>query len=264
MIPEFIPFTAAFLFGSIVGSFLNVCIFRLPDGESVVFPGSHCRACKKLIAWYDNIPLFSYVFLRGQCRHCHAHISRQYFLIELTAAFLFVLFYHIFGATLVGGIYLVFSLALLVEAVIDLRHQIIPDEITLPGIILGLLLSGLIPSLQGQENWMNGLGASFLGALAGGGFLFAAGFLAEKIMKKEAMGGGDVKLMAMIGAFLGWPGVLWTIFVSSVLGSAAGLYLRFKKGEQYIPYGPYLALAAFMYLFYGKAFVQWYLAFLGL
>jgi leader peptidase (prepilin peptidase)/N-methyltransferase len=258
-----LAFVAAFGFGAIVGSFLNVCIFRLPDGESVVFPGSHCRSCKKPLGWYDNVPLLSFIFLRGHCRHCKSPISRQYFLIEIVTALLFVLFYHFFGPTPTGGIYLVFSMALLVAGVIDLRHRIIPDEITLPGIVLGLGLSALVPTLHGQETWVRGLGASFLGAAIGGGFLYLAGTAAEKILKKEAMGGGDVKLLAMIGAFIGWSGVFWTIFFSSLLGSVAGIYMRLKKGEQYVPYGPYLALAAFMYLFFGSELIRLYWKWLG-
>jgi leader peptidase (prepilin peptidase) / N-methyltransferase len=177
---------------------------------------------------------------------------------------LFVLFYHFFGPTVKGGVYLLLALALLVQGVIDLRHQIIPDEITLPGIVLGLVLSGFFPGLHEQTLWWKGLGMSFFGVLIGGGFLYAAGTLAEKIMKKEAMGGGDVKLLAMIGAFLGWKAILWTIFISSLLGSVAGVYLRLKRGEVYIPYGPYLGLAAFLFMFFGQSFIGWYTRFLGL
>lgn len=258
------PFIIAFAFGAIVGSFLNVCIFRLPEGQSVVFPGSRCRFCKKAIRWADNIPLVSYAVLKGRCRHCRAAISPQYFWIEFFTAALFVFFYFYFGPTPRGFITLLFSLALLVETAIDFRHQIIPDAITLPGIVLGLLASALIPGLHGQTSALWGFVWALVGMLVGGGILYLAGTLAEWILKKEAMGGGDVKLLAMIGAILGWPGVLWTIFVSSFLGSIVGLYIRFTKGQDRIPYGPYLAAAAFSYLFIGKQAIAAYLKFIGI
>ena len=253
----------ALAIGLITGSFLNVCIFRLPEGKSVVFPASHCRFCNQAIAWYDNIPLLSYAVLSGRCRHCRAAISPQYFWIELFTGVLFVLFYSYFGWTARGIIYLVFSLALLVETAIDFRHQIIPDAITLPGMVLGLAVSACVPGLHGQTSPLWGFAWALVGLLAGGGFLYLTGTLAEWILKKEAMGGGDVKLLAMIGTILGWPGVLWTIFVSSLLGSMVGLYVRCTKGEERIPYGPYLAVAAFSYLFIGKQAIQAYLKFIG-
>ncbi len=253
-----------FAVGLITGSFLNVCIFRLPEGQSVVFPSSHCCFCQKAIGWYDNIPLVSYAVLKGRCRHCRAAISPQYFWIELFTGALFVLFYFYFGVTARGSVYLIFALALLVETAIDFRHQIIPDAITLPGIVLGLVASTLIPGLHGQTSPLWGFVWALAGLLVGGGILYLAGTLAEWILKKEAMGGGDVKLLAMIGTILGWPGVLWTIFVSSLLGSVVGLYVRLTKGQERIPYGPYLAAAAFSYLFIGKQAIQVYLKFMGI
>lgn len=250
--------------GLIVGSFLNVCIFRLPDGQSVVFPESHCRVCQKAIAWFDNVPLLSYALLKGRCRQCHTAISPQYFWIETFTGALFVLFYFYFGFTARAFVFLIFSLALLVETAIDFRHQIIPDAITLPGIVLGLLASVLLPELHGQTSAVWGFVWALVGMLAGGGILYAAGTLAEWVLKKEAMGGGDVKLLAMIGAIIGWPGVLWTIFVSSLLGSIVGVYVRVTKGEERIPYGPYLAAAAFSYLFIGKQAIKAYLKFIGI
>ena len=249
--------------GLITGSFLNVCIYRLPEGKSVVFPGSHCRVCLKAIGWYDNIPLVSYAALRGRCRHCRASISPQYFWIEFFTGALFLLFYFHFGLTARGVVYLVFSLALLVETAIDFRHQIIPDAITLPGMVLGLLISACLPGLHAQTSPLWGFVWALAGLLAGGGILYLAGTLAEWILKKEALGGGDVKLLAMIGTIIGWPGVLWTIFVSSLLGSMVGLYVRFTKGEERIPYGPYLAAAAFSYLFIGPQAIKVYLKFIG-
>jgi len=248
----------SFTFGTIVGSFLNVCIFRVPEGESVVFPGSHCRACRKAIAWYDNVPVLSWLVLGGRCRHCRARISAQYWVVELLTGGLFAACYRVFGLTPEGFIYLGLALALVVESFIDLRHQIIPDGITLPGIAVGLAVSALWPPLHGRENWTGALAASFIGVLAGGGLLWIIGSLGEKIFKREAMGGGDVKLLAMIGAFLGWEGVLWTVFAASVLGTVFGLYQRLRRGAEEIPFGPYLGLAAFVYPFFGRSVVEWY------
>ena len=252
------PTLMTFLFGSMVGSFLNVCILRMPKDESIAFPASHCPACKKPIAWYDNIPVVSFIILGAKCRHCRAKISWQYPLIEILTAVLFVVFYRNFGLTPKGFLYLYLSLILLAQSIIDMRYKIIPDELTLPAIVVGLAVCAFFPEIHGQTTHWSGFLKSLIGVLVGGGFLYAAGTIAEWILKKEAMGGGDVKLLAAIGAAVGWKGVLWTIFVSSLIGTIGGLYLRFTKGEELIPYGPYLALAAFLYLFYGPAAVDWY------
>ena len=252
-----------FCMGAVVGSFLNVCIVRIPKEESIVFPGSHCVFCNHAIGWYDNIPIISFFILRGRCRHCAKKISWQYVLVELLTAILFVFFYRFFGASAKGAAYLLLSLALLVESVIDMRYKIIPDSITLPGIVIGLAASAFFPAIHGESSHWHGLLASFGGMLLGGGFLYAAGSIAELILKKEAMGGGDVKLLAMIGSVLGWRGVVWTLFVSSLIGSAAGIYLRLKRGDLLIPYGPYLAAAAVLYIFVGPQFMHWYAARLG-
>lgn len=254
----------AALAGVCVGSFLNVCIVRLPEERSIVFPGSHCVTCKTPILWYDNIPVVSYLLLRGRCRKCRTGISWVYPFIEIVTGALFVLFYMTLGVTPAAFVYLGLSLALLVETVIDLRYQIIPDEITLPGIVSGLVVSALWPGLHGKELWWSGALSSGIGILAGGGFLYAAGTLAEKILKKEAMGGGDVKLLAFIGAVLGWQGVLWTVLVSSFTGAIAGSILRWTTGEERIPFGPYLALGAFLYIFFGQSSIRWYIQMVGL
>ncbi len=248
----------AFLFGSMVGSFLNVCIFRLPKEESIVFPASHCTSCSKTIVWFDNIPVLSFVVLGAKCRNCHAKISWQYPLIEIVSAVLFVIFYRTFGLTPKGFLYLYLSLVLLVQSLIDMRYRIIPDLLTLPTIVIGLIVSAFFPEIHGQSSHFTGFLQSLLGVFVGGGFLYAAGTIGEWILKKEAMGGGDVKLLAAIGAVIGWRGVLWTIFVSSLIGTVGGLYLRFTKGEELIPFGPYLALGAFLYLFYGSSVIEWY------
>lgn len=253
------PVLIAFVFGAIVGSFMNVCILRLPKEESIVFPGSHCVSCKRSIAWFDNIPLVSFFVLGRKCRHCAAPISWQYVGIELLTACTFVLFYQTFGLTVKGIAYLLFTLVIIVESAIDFRHRIIPDELTLPGIAAGLILSTVFPSLQNETVFWKGLVQSLLGMLVGGGFLYLLGTIAEFILKKEAMGGGDVKLLAMTGALLGWKAVLWTLFVSSLLGSVAGLFQRLRGGEEKIPFGPYLGLAAVLYLFVGESTIAWYL-----
>ncbi len=250
--------------GAIVGSFLNVCIFRIPKEESIVFPASRCPSCKKPIAPLDNIPVLSFLILKGRCRHCAAPISLQYPLVEILSACFFVLFYYYFGLTAKGVLYLLMALALLTETFIDLRHQIIPDIITLPGIVIGLLASVFFPELHGKERWWAGLLQSFIGVSVGGGFFYITGSIAEMILKKEAIGGGDIKLLAMIGALLGWQGVVWTIFLSSLLGSAFGLYFRIKSGNERIPYGPYIAAGAFFYLFFGQKFISWYAHSLGI
>lgn len=254
------PIVIAIFFGAIVGSFLNVCILRLPKGESLVAPDSHCLSCQRPILWFENIPVLSFLFLKGRCRHCHEKISWQYPIIEVVSAALFVIFYNAYGFTPKGVFYLAATLALLVVSLIDFRHQIIPDEISLSGIVIGLIASTVFPGIQEESSWVFGFLKSALGIVVGGGFLFLAGTIAEKILKKEAMGGGDVKLMAMIGALTGLPGVVWTVFVSSLLGSAVGVYLRMKKGEERIPFGPYLAVAAVLYFFYGHHLIASYLS----
>ncbi len=257
LIPAF-----AFAGGAMIGSFLNVCIVRLPQDESIAFPASHCRSCKAPVQWYDNVPIFSWFVLGGKCRKCKVGFSGKYPAIEFLTGCLFVLFFVTFGLTAVSGVYLVFTLALLVQTMIDFEHEIIPDVITLPGIVLGLAASFALPELHGQSSRLAALGQSAIGVFVGGGFLWLAGTIAERILKKEAMGGGDVKLLAMIGALLGWPGVVWTIFVSSLLGSVVGIYMRVTSGKERIPFGPYLGLAAFLYLFFGVRAMQWYFDYL--
>lgn len=201
----------AFLLGSIVGSFLNVCIYRIPAGMSVVFPPSSCPHCQHQIRWYQNIPIFSYLFLGGRCSSCRAHISFRYPTIESLTGFLFLLVLYYFGFSLATLVYWVFVAALVVITFIDLDHQIIPDIISLPGIIVGFAGSFFIPWLS----WAD----SLLGILLGGGTLFAVAWLYEKIAKREGMGGGDIKLLGMLGAFLGWQAVLPIVFLSSFAGT---------------------------------------------
>ncbi len=174
-----------------------------------------------------------------------------------------MLFYHFFGVSPKGILYLVLSLALLVESVIDMRYKIIPDQITLPGIVIGLLASAFFPSIHHEVSHGRAFLAALIGMFVGGGFLYLAGTIAEWFLKKDAMGGGDVKLLAFVGAVIGWRGVVWTIFVSSLIGSVVGIYLRLKKGEELIPFGPYLGLGAFLYLFIGPQMMEWYFHLIG-
>src|SRR4030065_2890023 len=203
------------IFGALVGSFLNVCICRLPEEESIIWPGSHCPHCKNPIKFYDHIPLVSYILLKGKCRHCKNTISFQYFLIEGITALSSLFLFMKFGPSLSYLFYFAFVAALTVMTVIDLYHQIIPDVISLPGIGVGLLASLLIPQLT----FLN----SLIGILLGGGSLFLVATLYQWLFKREGMGGGDVKLLAMIGAFLGWKAVLITIILGSFIGSIIGI-----------------------------------------
>jgi leader peptidase (prepilin peptidase) / N-methyltransferase len=242
------------IFGAMVGSFLNVCIFRLPKEESIIWPGSHCPHCKKPIKFYDNIPLISYFLLRGECRYCKGSISLQYPLVEGITALSSLLLFIKFGPTLSFLIYFTFVAALIVITVIDLYHQIIPDVISLPGIAAGLLLSLINP----YTTFFN----SLIGVLIGGGSLFAVATLYQWLFKREGMGGGDVKLLAMIGAFLGWKAVILTILLSSLIGSLVGIIIMVLKGKDFkyaIPFGPFLSLGAVIALFYQNEIIFWYL-----
>jgi len=242
------------IFGALVGSFLNVCICRLPEEESIIWPGSHCPHCKKPIRFYDNLPLISYFLLRGKCRYCKKTISLQYPLIEGITALSSLFLFMKFGPSLSYLFYFAFVAALTVMTVIDLYHQIIPDVISLPGIGVGLLASLLIPQLT----FLN----SLIGILLGGGSLFLVATLYQWLFKREGMGGGDVKLLAMIGAFLGWKAVLLTILLSSLIGSITGILIMIVKGKDFkyaIPFGPFLSLAAVISLFYGENIIRWYL-----
>lgn len=236
------------LFGALVGSFLNVVIVRLPEeGSSVVFPASHCPACKKPISWYDNIPLVSFLVLGGRCRQCGQRISWRYPLVEGAMALLSLALYQHFGLTILFPIYFVFCAALLAVIFIDFQHQIIPDVISLPGIVLGLCLSFVNPFVTWQD--------AGLGALFGGGSFYLVALVYYLLTKREGMGGGDIKLLAMIGAFLGWQSLPFVVFGSSVMGTVVGVWAMVKQrkgGKTVIPYGPFLAIAALLYLFFRR------------
>lgn len=225
---------SAFVFGLVIGSFLNVVIYRLPRGESIVRPRSACPHCGHLLGFFDLVPVFSFLFLRGRCRYCHGRISWQYPLVEGITGAAFALLAWRYGLSSQAAGYAVYAALLIAIAGIDLGHQIVPDVLSLPGIGIGLLF-GLA-----QGSLVN----SLLGALIGGGALLAVYLAALFLLKKEGLGLGDAKLMAMIGAFLGWQGALFTILAGSLLGSVAGLVLlakgRLRMGEP-MPFGPYLA-----------------------
>ena len=245
-----------FIIGAIWGSFMNVCIHRLPRKESIVRPRSHCPSCGKMIPWYDNIPVLSFLTLGGKCRFCKKRISVVYPIVEILSGLLCVLLFLNFGLTVKFFILWYFLSALIVVSFIDLRIHEIPDEITLSGIALGMIAAALYPPLLGKAGNLSSLFDSFLGVIAGGGSIYLLGFIGEFIFKKEAMGGGDVKLLAMIGAFIGWKLTIVTFFLAPLSGSIVGIALKIKKGEEIIPYGPHLSLAAVIALFWGERFIR--------
>ncbi len=241
-----------FVTGSIMGSFLNVCIYRLPRRQSVVAPRSYCPNCKEPIQWYDNIPILSYLILRGRCRRCKGRISLRYLIVEILTASLFLLLYLFFGFSPRFFAYATMAGALIISTFVDLETQEIPDEVTLSGIVIGLIVSLVSPAVVGEAVAWKGCLASALGALAGGTSIYLMGFLGELVFKKEAMGGGDVKLLAMIGAFLGWRLALLVFFIAPLFGSVVGIVMRIREGSETIPYGPYLSLAALVAVFWGE------------
>lgn len=264
----------ALLFGLVIGSFLNVVILRVPQGISINTPRSHCPQCKKLIRWYDNIPLLSYAILRGRCRRCKKTISARYPSIEALSGVVSVLLFFKFGIGIEWGIYLAFSAALIALAFIDLDHRILPDPITLNGIWIGVLVSVYLaqPSplvsrlfrtagIEASNPRLIALIASVLGAVAGGGLLWAVAEAYLRLRGIEGMGFGDVKMMAMVGAFLGAPLALLTIMLGSLLGSVIGLIfikLSDKSREYELPFGTFLSFAGIVAVLYGEDLVRWY------
>ena len=241
--------------GAIVGSFLNVCVYRIPRSLSIVFPGSQCPNCKTHIAFYDNIPILSYLILKGKCRHCHAPISIKYPLVEAMNAVLYLGIFLKFGLSFTTLVYFIFVSILIVVSFIDFGFRIIPDGLSFSGIVLGFLSSLFIL----QITWLQ----SLLGILIGGGLLLAVALTYEKITHKEGMGGGDVKLLAMIGAFTGWQGIPFVILVSSFVGAIVGIIfiILTKKDTKFaIPFGPFLSFAAILYIFLGPKLIRWYLS----
>ncbi len=306
-----------FVFGAVVGSFLNVCIYRVPKDESVVFPPSHCPRCDYRIRWYDNIPIVSYLLLRGNCRSCGCRISPLYPLVELLNGLLTMFLFLRFGATPTFLVLFLFCAALVVITFIDLEHQIIPDVISVPGILVGYLASLFVPVfsyrvflsgittgfgtlliLLAGYRWLTrredepgvlkelvqlslfaapaALAAwhyaplfpfhswadSLSGILVGGGSLLLVASAYAAIAGREGMGGGDIKLLAMMGAFLGWRAIPFIVFAGSLVGSVIGItvmVLQKKDSKLALPFGPFLAFGAVLYIFFGRQIIHWYL-----
>jgi leader peptidase (prepilin peptidase)/N-methyltransferase len=247
-----------FILGLCVGSFMNVCIYRIPAQRSIVRPASSCPSCRTPIRFYDNVPLLSYLWLRGKCRACGAGISIRYPLVELLGGLTALAVFLKFGPTLEGIVYFLFCTALEIITFIDIDHRKIPDRISLSGIPLFFCANLFIPG--------PGPVASLLGILVGGGSLLAIAWGYAALTGKEGMGGGDIKLLAMIGALLGWKGVLFTIFVSSAVGTVAGIALmvRARKGmKTALPFGPFLSIGAVAYVFFGPQLIALYLSQFG-
>jgi leader peptidase (prepilin peptidase)/N-methyltransferase len=241
--------------GLCVGSFLNVCIYRLPRGESLVRPPSRCPSCGRQLSWFDNIPVLSWVALRGRCRRCGAAIAIRYPLVELTTAALWVLIAAVTPPDALLASRLVLATALVVLFMIDLEHQILPNAITLPGIVVGFLFSLIAPP---------GPVASLIGIAAGAGILYAIAAGYYMLRGEEGMGMGDVKMLAMLGAFLGWRAVLLTLVLSSFAGAIVGVAMMLSKrgNMQYaLPFGTFLALAALVAMLAGEPILAWYIGF---
>jgi leader peptidase (prepilin peptidase)/N-methyltransferase len=241
----------AFIFGAAVGSFLNVCIYRMPAKTSIIKPGSRCPHCLKPLHFYDNIPIISYIILRGKCRNCGGKISWRYPMVELLTAVLTLMLFLKFGLTIKFFTYFVYFAVLIIITFIDLDHQIIPDVLTLPGIPIFTLAAIFLI----QRPWTEAV----LGLLIGGGVLLAIAMGYELITKREGMGGGDIKLLAMIGGFLGWKSLIFILLFSSLFGAIVGftLILIKKTDMKYaVPFGPFLAAAVVAYVFWGEEFTR--------
>jgi len=259
-----------FMFGACLGSFLNVCIYRIPAELSVVKPRSRCPKCLTNLAWYDNIPILGWLMLRGKCRYCKASIAARYPSIELLTAILFTLVwlkYPLFqesGLDFQFAAYWVLAFGLVLGSFVDIDEMWIPDRCTIGGMILGPILSFLVPAMHGAEGPVAGLVQSLIGMAAGFGLFWSISILGRLILKKDAMGFGDVKLMGALGAFLGWESVIFITFVSSLLGAVIGLsFIAAGKKElqSKIPFGPYIALAAIIWMLGGsvlwEAYREW-------
>jgi leader peptidase (prepilin peptidase) / N-methyltransferase len=253
--PDALAIGALAILGLAIGSFLNVCIHRVPRGGSIVSPGSRCPHCGYVLKWYDNIPVLSYAMLAGRCRGCQAPISIRYPIVEVITMVVFVAHYLVFGPDILLVPRLLFATALIALFAIDLEHHLLPNVITLPGIVVGLAFSTMLPP---------GLVDAIIGVLAGGGVLWLVGEAYYRYSGQEGMGGGDVKMLAMIGAFLGWQLMVLTLVLSSVLGSVVGLLvIVFRKGgmKYALPYGTFLSLAALVASLYGRRILDWYMGF---
>ncbi|MBF0489059.1 MAG: prepilin peptidase [Candidatus Omnitrophica bacterium] len=317
-----------FLFGCLIGSFLNVCIVRLPAEKSVVFPSSHCPKCQKNIEWYDNIPLISWMILGGKCRHCQSPISFRYWMVEFLTGSTFAAFYLHYGLNPLLTPYLVMVACFIVAMFVDLEHRIIPDEVSVGGMWAGIFLSALIPQMHPMTDdlvsgsffagfivviclfltWIypifckhlieneepyddkplkvlvlvslifialitthtlvlpgilnahaHSLAGALIGFIIGGGSIYMMGLIGDIIFRKESMGGGDVKLMAMVGAFLGWKIAILAFFIAPFFGGVIGIIEKIRTKDSTIAYGPFLVLGTLISLFWGQAIVDWLL-----
>lgn len=251
-----VNYVLIFILGLIVGSFSNVCIYRIPRNESIVYPASHCLKCRSNISPKDNIPLLSFILLKGRCRNCKSKISIQYPIVELLTGLIYLIIYLTYGLSVQTLIYIFLSSSLIIIAFIDLNEQIVPDEISLPGIVIGFVISFFVPYIS----FIN----SALGVFIGGGIILIIGMGGSVIFKKEAMGGGDVKLAAMIGAFLGWRYIIISLFLGFFLGALAGIFLilsKIKRREDVVPFGPFIVLGSLITLLWGEKIISWYTGF---
>jgi leader peptidase (prepilin peptidase)/N-methyltransferase len=246
-----------FLIGSVIGSFLNVCIYRIPRNLSIISPSSRCPSCNTAIKPYDNVPVISFLLLSGRCRYCKAKISLRYPLVETLNALFYGAVLWRYGVGWYTPVFFAFCSSLLVIAFIDLDFQIIPDVITIPGILIGLIASSVILPDPFARNSLLGFKGSVIGLLSGSGLFYLIA-----ILSRGGMGGGDIKMMAMVGAFTGWKSILLTTFAASLLGSIVGIFLMIFKGKgrkTKIPFGPFLAVGAIIALFYGEEIMALYL-----
>ncbi|MDY6972464.1 MAG: prepilin peptidase [Thermodesulfobacteriota bacterium] len=242
------------LFGLALGSFMNVCIHRIPLRKSIISPPSSCPYCGERIRFYDNIPLISYVLLLGKCRHCRHFLAWHYPVVEALTGLLSLVLFIRFGLSYQYFLFLLFSTTLLVISFIDIHHKIIPDALSLPGIAAGWTTSVFL----GNINWLD----SLIGTIAGGGSLFLVGFVYEHLTGREGMGGGDVKLLAMIGAWMGWRPLPLIVLISSLTGAIIGSAFLLMAGKGFrfrIPFGPFLSLGALLYFFFGPELTSLYL-----
>jgi len=275
-----LPIVCAFAgaVGAVIGSFLNVVIHRVPLGQSIVFPNSACPRCKAAIKPYDNVPVISYLILRGRCRNCGVHISARYPAVEALTAVLFAAVAWHDGLSFVLGFDLVFVASMIALIFIDAEHMILPNVITYPGVLFALITRIAVPYLAGPAHfddlpqllslmpslpvWLVSLVGAAIGALAGGGSLWLMGFMWEKLRGVEAMGFGDVKMMLMVGAFLGWRLTILTILLGALSGSIAGIFVMYRRGsrdmQMMLPFGIFLGIGSIVSLLFGSAIITWY------
>jgi leader peptidase (prepilin peptidase) / N-methyltransferase len=264
----------ALLLGLIIGSFLNVCIVRIPRGESIVRPPSHCTGCGREIRPYDNIPVISWLVLGGKCRVCKTAISWMYPTVELVTGLLFLACAAAFGPTLLGVKWAILSALVITLVATDIRERILPDKINFFGLAVAIVISGFLPPADGVSTWLSSkmfdfpppmpvlsVADSLLGALVGGGLLWVVAEGYFRLRGREGMGLGDVKMMAMVGAFVGLEGTLLAILIGSLLGSVIGLAFIaiFRKGQDYeLPFGAFLGAGTMIVVFFGTRMLDWY------